>query len=419
MNTDPNTSSNGQGATGSGRTLLIFSQVYPPDPASVGQHMHDAAKEMASRGWNVRVIAADRGYDDPTRKYESGEVMDGVRVTRVPWASFGKATIAKRAIGMITFMLWCLGYGLFGKKPDFLLASTSPPLCGFAAAIIHTLRGVPFLYWVMDLNPDQLIALGKTKDGSPPVRFANWMQRFILKRAKVVVPLDRFMLERLNKKLDVTAKSEILPPWPHEDSLELVQHEDNWFRDKQNLQGKTVFMYSGNHGFSTPVDTMMDAAVKVAKDERAHFMFIGGGVRKKEVDERLEREKPANANTLPYQPMKDLRYSLSAADVHMVTMESEVVGIVHPCKIYGAMAVGRPILLLGPTPCHASDILEGEGVGWQVGPEDSEGAAKIVREVLETPREKLEEMGRTARRLVDEKYSKRSLCGRFCDLMER
>ena len=49
-------------------TLLVLSQVYVPDPASVGQHMADAAQSMAARGYDVRVLTSGRGYDDPSVK---------------------------------------------------------------------------------------------------------------------------------------------------------------------------------------------------------------------------------------------------------------------------------------------------------------------------------------------------------------
>ena len=76
------------------------------------------------------------------------------------------------------------------------------------------------------------------------------------------------------------------------------------------------------------------------------FLFIGGGNGKKQIDDFIEREHVENVRTLPYQPLDQIKYSLSAADVHLVAMGSEMVGIVHPCKVYGAMAVARPILLL-------------------------------------------------------------------------
>ena len=62
--------------------------------------------------------------------------------------------------------------------------------------------------------------------------------------------------------------------------------------------------------------------------------------------------------SLPYQPIAELKYSLTAADVHVVSLGEGMVGIIHPCKVYGAMTAGRPILFLGPRPSHVSDLLE-------------------------------------------------------------
>ena len=149
------------------RTLLIFSQVYPPDPASVGQHMADVASEMARRGWRVRVITANRGYDDASVKYPPFEMRDGVEVRRVPLSSFGKKSIALRALAMMLFMVQCLWAGLTTRGVSALLVSTSPPMCGFAAAVAHSLRRIPLIYWVMDLNPDQMIELGKMRAKFP------------------------------------------------------------------------------------------------------------------------------------------------------------------------------------------------------------------------------------------------------------
>ena len=78
------------------RTLLFLTQVFPPDPASVGQHMADAAREMASRGYRVVVLTARRGYEDPSARYPARERLDGVEVVRVPLASFGKASSASK-----------------------------------------------------------------------------------------------------------------------------------------------------------------------------------------------------------------------------------------------------------------------------------------------------------------------------------
>jgi len=44
------------------KTILIISQTFVPDPASVGQHMADVAQEMARHGHRVIVFTANRGY---------------------------------------------------------------------------------------------------------------------------------------------------------------------------------------------------------------------------------------------------------------------------------------------------------------------------------------------------------------------
>jgi putative colanic acid biosynthesis glycosyltransferase WcaI len=401
------------------RRLLVLSQVYPPDPASVGQHMADAAVAMAGRGWNVLVLAANRGYDDPSMKYARREVRDGVSVRRLPLSSFGKSSIVMRLIAGSVFMVQCILRGLFAKRPACILVSTSPPMCSIAAMVIAAVRRAPIKYWVMDLNPDQMIALGRITERSLPARVFNAINRAILRRADDVIVLDRFMAERVNRKADVRAKQTLMPPWPHDDHLAVVDHADNPFRAEHRLDGRFVIMYSGNHGFSTPVSTVLQAALALQDEPRLLFMFIGGGVGKKEVEDTIARHRPRNVVSLPYQPLEMIKYSLSAADVHLVSVGDPVVGVVHPCKVYGAMAVARPILLLGPDPCHVSDLLKAHCLGWHIRHGDVPGAVATIRGILGTPAAELAAMGRRGRDLVTTSLSKAALCGRFCDVLER
>jgi hypothetical protein len=65
-----------------------------------------------------------------------------------------------------------------------------------------------------------------------------------------------------------------------------------------------------------------------------------------------------NVLCLPYQPIDKLSGSLSAADLHVVVMGDQYVGIVHPCKIYNVLAVKKPFLYIGPNESHVTDIIE-------------------------------------------------------------
>jgi colanic acid biosynthesis glycosyl transferase WcaI len=74
------------------------------------------------------------------------------------------------------------------------------------------------------------------------------------------------------------------------------------------------------------------------------------------VREFVVRHRLNNIKCLPYQPLRDLSASLSAADLHVVVMGEPFVGIVHPCKVYNIMSIGTPALYIGPTPSHVTDI---------------------------------------------------------------
>ncbi|RMH24725.1 MAG: glycosyltransferase WbuB [Planctomycetota bacterium] len=395
----------------------MISQVYPPDPASVGQHMHDAAAEMARRGWAVRVLASARGYDDPSMKYPSRETLDGVSVRRLPLSSFGKGSIAVRLAGGFIFTVLAAVRGVFTRRVDAIVVSTSPPMAPIAAIAVSVVRRAPILFWVMDLNPDQMIALGKTTERSIPSRLFNLMNRAILRRAKRVVVLDRFMARRVNRKVDVSDKLDVAPPWPHEDHAEPVEHANNPFRREHALEGVFVVMYSGNHSPANPLDTILAAAERLADRDDIRFLFVGGGLEKQKIEDAVARGA-RNILSLPYQPIDSLRHSLSAADAHLVTLGDEVVGVVHPCKVYGAMAVARPILFVGPEPSHVSDLLADESIGVRVAHGDVDGAVRAVETLAAMPPDQRRAMGERARAVITGRLSKASLCGGFCDAIE-
>jgi colanic acid biosynthesis glycosyl transferase WcaI len=398
------------------RTLLIISQVYVPDPASVGQHVADVAEEMARRGWRVVVYASARGYDDPSRRYPHREHRAGVDVRRLPFSSFGKSTIRARLLGQVLFIIQAFVRAVCTRRIDAVLVSTSPPFAGAAGALISWLRKAPLLWWVMDLNPDQLVAAGRISPQSFSVRFFDWLNRFTLRQATTVVVLDRFMRERVLAKAAVAGKMHVLPPWPHDDNLERTDGTPEAFRAEHGLSDAFVVMYSGNHSPHNPLDTLLAASRLLVDDDRLRFVFIGGGAGKKEVDDLVAAGAP-NVLSLPYQPKNTLGATLGAADIHVVSLGDSMVGIIHPCKIYGAMAIGRPILLFGPSACHATDIMNHDTIGWHVPHGDVAATVAILRNARQLPQHSLRELGSRARAIAADKFTKVSLLNRFCDLI--
>jgi glycosyltransferase involved in cell wall biosynthesis len=178
-------------------------------------------------------------------------------------------------------------------------------------------------------------------------------------------------------------------------------------------------MYSGNHSPANPLKTLLDAAVTLKDDPDLRFLFVGGGSGKKEVEQVIRDQGLSNAMSLPYQPISELKYSLSAADVHVVSLGDKMVGIIHPCKIYGAMAAGRPILYFGPRPSHITDLLDSHRIGIPIAHGDLPGTVQAIIKLKQTPANELNEMGRTAQIVLSQTLSQTMLCGRLCDFAER
>jgi len=399
------------------KTLLIISQVYVPDPTSVGQHMHDAAAELVRRGYRVVVYASARGYD-PGRKYPSRESRDGVDIRRLPLSSFGKRSIKIRLLAQMLFLIQVMARAIWLRRLDRILVSTSPPMASIAALFIRLFRRAPLVFWAMDINPDQLIAMKQTSPTSFSARMFNGLNRCLLKQTRAVIALDRFMGDRLERKVALGDRLAIIPPWPHESHLAPIAHDDNPFRREHGLSDKFVVMYSGNISPAHPITTILEAAKRLQDDPQLVFLFIGGGNGKKQIDAFIDREKVSNVRTLPYQPLEMIKYSLSAADVHLVAMGNEMVGIVHPCKVYGAMAVGRPILFLGPRLSHIGEILDTHEIGWQVDQGDVASAVQRMGQIRQATSDQLKHMGEQAQQAIHKQFGMQLLCKRFCDAVE-
>ena len=195
------------------------------------------------------------------------------------------------------------------------------------------------------------------------------------------------MAERLNRKVDISDKFVVFPPWPLEDHVEPVEHHDNPFRKEQELAGKTVIMYSGNLSIASPVDTILEVAKRVTDVPELLFLFIGGGLVKKQIDELIAREKSAEHSHAPLpadgeasifsqccrrafggRGRKDCRHLSSLQDLWLD-------------------GCGTARALLGSGQCHASDILAYGDIGWAIEHGNVDEAEQVIREIYADQRD--------------------------------
>lgn len=342
--------------------VLLINQVFHPDPQATGQYLSGLAEGLVKRGHQVTVLTSRRSYDDPERCYPARETWRGIEVIRVGHSGCGHGAKWRRAADFLTFLLSATLRGLFLRRADVVVALTTPPLVSVLGAALAKLWRGRFIYWVMDLNPDEAVALGWLKPDGIMTHLIDTASRWSLRQADWVIALDDYMRARVAAKGIEPEKIVTVPIWM-QGEVRFDPEGRERFRREHGLKGKFVVMYAGNHTPCHPLETLVEAARLLRDDPSVHFCFVGGGTEWGRLRKRAQAELHwDNVTFLGYQPFEALSASLSAADMQVVVMGDAFVGIVHPCKVYNFLATQRPFIYLGPKQSHVTDLIQATGL---------------------------------------------------------
>lgn len=341
--------------------IICISQVYWPDTTTMAQHLTDLCVALAKRGHQVSVYTSQHNYEHPTITYKKYEMCKGVQINRLANTGFGKGHKIGRLIDVLSFNLLSTLklLSLKKKKCDLVIGMSTPPLLAYFGLHITRVKKIPFLFWAMDLQPELSIVAGYIQKGSA---IANSMQKkgdYIFRFSNKIIVLDKYMEQHVYNRLHAERSNvDIIPVWPVVEDIYKGGREENPYRIKNGFGNKIVIMYSGNHAVIHPLSTLLQTAVNLKNDPRFLYVHIGGGIRLKEVLEYKEKYQLENIVTLPYEPRENIHNSLGSADLQVVVLGNGCVGYTHPNKIYGAMFINKPILYIGPSRSHITDILD-------------------------------------------------------------
>jgi colanic acid biosynthesis glycosyl transferase WcaI len=336
--------------------ILLLNQAFHPDVVATGQHATDLALKLVSTGHQVTVVTSRRAYDDSQKQFAPREIWRGIRIIRLGLLGLGKSSRWRRAADFASFFANCLLRTLLLPRADLVIALTSPPLISALGALLVRIKGGKFVFWVMDLNPDEAIAAGWIRADSQIGRLLSAILNFSLRHSDRLIALDRFMAQRLVAKGVPERKIVVIPPWSQDETVVRDPLGREAFRREHRLDGKFVVMYSGNHSPCHPLDTVLDAADRLGERADIAFCFVGGGSEFRKVRDFARARNLQNIRCIPYQPLDKLSASLSAADLHLVVMGDPFVGIVHPCKVYNIRQLCIPFLYIGPEPSHVTEL---------------------------------------------------------------
>ena len=133
--------------------------------------------------------------------------------------------------------------------------------------------------------------------------------------------------------------------------------------DELDDSGRDVVLYLGNLGYGHPVETIARAAQELAADRDLAFLFVGGGVRYPDLAEEVQRRSIDDVVLHDY-VAKDLTPSvLSGSLAILISLDDGSLGIMSPCKLHGGLAMGRPVLYVGPPGTNVDEAIATYGCG--------------------------------------------------------
>ena len=119
---------------------------------------------------------------------------------------------------------------------------------------------------------------------------------------------------------------------------------------------------------------------------------------------------------LGYQPRDVLSKSLSAADIHVVGLARGLSGYVVPSRLYGILAVGRPVIVAADRDSETAQLVQQVGCGVIVPPGRPELLAAAIRSAHEGELD-LRTMGERGREHVTAEADRRVAVGRYRSLL--
>lgn len=394
--------------------LLFVNQHYWPDVASTGQHLTDLAEHLAGDGFEVSVLCATGTYLGERSAVPTKEQHSGVRIRRVKTTSFGRGTHIGRILDYASFYTHVVGRLLFGRHYDLVIVLTTPPLLGFACALGRKLRGQRYAIWSMDLHPDAEEALGMLKSGSIAARMLHVMNDVGYRNASLVVDLGVYMKRRLLEKGVAEERLHTIPVWSKKEEVHPVDPADNPLRTKLALEDRFVVMYSGNAGLAHQFEAVLETMQRLRNDPFVFFLFVGGGPQRKVIEACIEEHGITNASYRDYFPRSELAHSLGIGDLHLLTLQNEVAGIAVPGKLYGIMAAGRPLVMIGPGESEPADTIREFGIGSVIDTSvgNAHAADQLVATVLSSMRSPKErsEIGSRARTAFLDHFEQEACC---------
>lgn len=397
-------------------------------------HQHFATKQGAtgtrSYEWSQRLLRAGHRVTMICGEYAPGGVrpargaavteheIDGIRVLQIAEYYDNKMGLLRRA----------LSFGRFARaatrlirtlQGDLVFATSTPLSVGIPGMKGARALKVPFVFEVRDAWPEILISCGVLKNPLL-IWYGRRLERKIYFAADHIVALSPGIRDAI---AGMGYPAERISMIPNASDVDLFKPDSLPLDDDPRFgpPGSFRVVFSGAHGFANGLGAVLDAAAELLRQgERGiQLVFIGAG---RERDGLMARSRRDGLDTLcrwvgPI-PKNELGWILPRMDVGMQVLVNAPA--MHygtsPNKFFDYIACGLPVV--NNYPGWLAEMIAEHNCGIAVPPNDPAAFAKALVWLRDHPAER-EAMGRRARALAEQQFSRELLGAQFVQTLER
>jgi len=400
--------------------LIFVNRFFFPDHSATSQILSDLAFYLAGAGRDVHVVTSTQIYDDAKAALPVSEIINDVHVHRIPSTGFGRGTLLGRSIDYLSFYrsMWqCLV--ALAQPGDVIIAKTDPPLTSVIAMGAARHKDARLVNWLQDIYPETAVELGVPLMRGPLAAILTARRDRSLRQADATVVVGNLMARKVELLGAPPSRVHVITNWCNDQEIRPIAPADNPLRQAWGLAGQFVLGYSGNLGLAHEFETVLAAAKRLRHAPRTIFLMIGGGKRFDELSRAVKEQGLISSfRFMPYQEQKMLAYSLAVADVHWLSLNPKLEGLLVPSKFYGIAAAGRPIICIADKNGDIARLVRQHCCGVVIAPGDADALADALRRLSNAP-ETVSEMGRRARAMLDAHFTRQKALERWTGLLDR
>ena len=399
--------------------ILLIHQAFVTPEDGGGTRHYEFARHCVRAGHRFSIVASTLSYLSGERLAEGRGLvyeqnLDGMRVLRAYTAPALHKSFVRRVISFLSFMVTSVWAGLRAGSVD-LVMGTSPPLFQAVSAwFVALIRRRPFLLEIRDLWPEFAIDIGVLTN-PVLIKLSRWLEHFLYARATHLLVNSPAYREYLIDKGVAEEKITLIPNGVDPAMFD-PEADGKALREKWGLDAKFVVTYAGALGLANDIETILRTARHLRDASDIHFMLVGDGKERANLEALAERWQLSNVTFLGMQPKSAIAEILAASDACVATLKDiPMFRTTYPNKVFDYMAAGRPTILAIDGVIR--EVVESACGGVFVPPGDDQALADVVQSLAQE-QSRVENMGQAARRYVVEHFNRRHHADQFIELVQ-